>query len=60
MSYYQEGYDKGYADGYAGKPSSHSVGILDFTNSAKMTKFEQGYDKGYKDGKKDRDFHRKV
>ena len=53
MSYYQEGYDKGYADGRAGKISSQEwpYALLDILNTKEQQEYENGYDAGYEDGK---------
>lgn len=56
MSYYDEGYNKGYEDGFAGKPSEREspAGLLDFINDQNVTEWEEGYEAGYKDGEKER------
>ena len=48
MSYYQEGYDKGYEDGLAGEPAR--LPFLDFLNTEDMTEWESGYDDGHAAG----------
>ncbi len=59
MSAYQDGYDKGYADGSAGNPSDRQGGpvtaIADIFTSwdQNLTEWEDGYDKGYEDSKKE-------
>ena len=52
MSYYQEGYDKGYEDGLAGEPSR--CPLLDFLNTEAMTEWESGYDAGHAAGTQER------
>lgn len=63
MSAYQDGYDKGYADGSAGNPSdrqSAGMDIADMLTSwdENLTEWEEGYDKGYEDGKAEWDSQR--
>lgn len=61
MSAYQDGYDKGHADGSAGNPSDRGGGpvtsLLDALTSwdEDLTQWEEGYDKGYEDGKEEWD-----
>lgn len=59
MSYHQEGYDKGYADGSAGEPSARQwpMGLLDFINTEDVTEWEEGYEEGYEDGKEEWNSH---
>jgi len=56
MGYYQDGYDKGYKDGRAGRPSSQAwpYDLLDFMNTERQQEYEDGYDAGYEDGKEER------
>ena len=58
MSAYSDGYDLGYADGSAGKPSRREEpNFLDWFTSwdENLTQYEEGYDKGYEDGKEELD-----
>lgn len=49
---YQEGYDRGYADGAAGKESVVGHTALDsWLNTEDQEEWENGYDAGYEDGK---------
>lgn len=61
MSYYQEGYDKGYADGSVGEPSNQQwpYHLADFLTNwdEAQTEYEEGYDEGYEDGKEEWDSH---
>jgi flagellar biosynthesis/type III secretory pathway protein FliH len=51
-SYYQQGYDKGYAEGAAGELSSSILpDWLDVLNTEQQQEYENGYDAGYEDGK---------
>lgn len=52
MSYRQDGYDKGYQDGLAGKPARET--FLDFLNTEMQTEWESGYDDGYAAGSEER------
>lgn len=56
MSAYQDGYDKGYADGSAGNPSDRQgPNFLDFAThwDENLTAWEEGYDEGYAAGKEE-------
>lgn len=59
MSFHDEGYKKGYEDGFAGKPSEREwpAGVLDFINDQNTTEWEAGYEAGYEDGEKERRDH---
>ncbi len=52
-SCYQQGYDKGYADGAAGELSSlaNLPTWLDTLNTELQQEYEDGYDAGYEDGR---------
>ena len=56
MSYYDEGYNKGYEDGSAGRPSERQwpASLFDFINDQNVTEWEEGYEAGYEDGEKER------
>ena len=53
----QKGYEKGYGEGRAGKPSHH-LHSLDFVNTERQQEYEDAKEKGYQDGKADRDKER--
>lgn len=56
MSYWQEGYDKGYADGSAGELSGQwQPMIANMLNTEDMTEWEEGYLEGYENGKEEYD-----
>lgn len=46
----QKGYEKGYAEGSAGKPSSHPGHLLDLINTKEQQAYEDGLEKGYEAG----------
>ena len=52
--YYQDGYDKGYKDGCAGRYSEHPGHWLDFINTSNQQEYEDGYEAGYKEGEENR------
>lgn len=49
---FQKGYDKGYAEGFEGKPSSRASSLLDFVNTKEQQDYSNGLEKGYRDGQK--------
>jgi len=59
--YYQEGYDKGYEDGRAGRERSvHDHPLFDALtfdvfNPEELEEYEEGYEDGYKAGCEDRE-----